>query len=152
MRHVLFTLEPAAAPGVGVPRTVERFAVQLSQVRTVVMPRPLSRVPRAPPAMLGIMNLRGRVVGVVDLAALLGQPPGRSPGKVLLIDRGRTDLGLAVGEVTGIAPLEPVMRAPEGAPRFVTAVARDEQGTVTLLDAAALDAEVAALFPSGQVG
>jgi hypothetical protein len=71
---------------------------------------------------------------------------------VLLIDRGRTDLGLAVGEVTGIAPLEPVMRAPEGAPRFVTAVARDEQGTVTLLDAAALDAEVAALFPSGQVG
>ena len=44
------------------------------------------------------------------------------------------------------------MRAPEGAPRFVTAVARDEQGTVTLLDAAALDAEVAALFPSGQVG
>lgn len=148
MRHVLFTLEPPPAPG-SVPRTIERFAVQLAQVRTVVMPRPLSRVPRAPAAMLGIMNLRGRVVSVVDLAMLLGQPGGKPPGKVLLIDRGRTELGLAVGEVTGIAPLEARLRAPDGAPRFVTAVAQDGQGTVTLLDAQVLDAEVSALFPAG---
>lgn len=152
MRHVLFTLEPPDPPGTPVARNVERFAVQLAQVRTVVVPRPLSLVPRAPPAMLGIMNLRGRVVGVVDLASLLGQPAGRAPGKVLLLDRGRTELGLAVGEVTGIAPLEPALRAPEGAPRFVTAVARDPLGTVTLLDAAALDAEVATLFPGGHLG
>jgi len=148
VRHVLFTLEPPATPGAPLPRTVERFAVQLSQVRTVVMPRPLSRVPRAPPAMLGIMNLRGRVVSVVDLATLLGQASGRPPGKVVLLDRGRTELGLAVGEVTGIAPLEAKLRAPEGAPRFVTSVAQDGDGTVTLLDALALDAEVTALFPS----
>lgn len=149
MRHVLFTLEPPPEPGAPVPRTIERFAVQLSQVRTVVMPRPLSRVPRAPAPMLGIMNLRGRVVSVVDLGMLLGHPSGKAHGKVLLIDRGRTELGLAVGEVTGIAPLEARLRAPEGAPRFVTAVAQDAQGTVTLLDAQALDAEVSALFPAG---
>jgi len=148
MRHVLFTLE---SPG-SAARNVERFAVLLSQVRTVVMPRPLSRIPRAPEPVLGIMNLRGRVVSVVDLARLLGQPTATAPGKVLLIDRGRTELGLAVGEVTGIAPLEAKLRAPEGAPSFVTAVAQDAQGTVTLLDAQALDAEVSALFAGQQVG
>lgn len=148
MRHVLFTLAAPTMIGGQVARVTERFAVPLAQVRTVVMPRPLSRVPRAPPPMLGIMNLRGRVVTVVDLAALLGQEGGAAPGKVLLIDRGRTELGLAVGEVTGIVPLEPRLRPPEGARRFVTAIAQDQSGTVTLLDALALDAEVAALFPS----
>lgn len=148
MRHVLFTLAAPLLPGAVAPGPVERFGVPLSQVRTVVLPRPLSRVPRAPEPMLGIMNLRGRVVSVVDLAALLGAERSAAPGKVLLIDRGRTELGLAVGEVTGIVPLEPRLRAPEGAPRFVTGIAQDREGTVTLLDALALDAEVAALFPS----
>jgi purine-binding chemotaxis protein CheW len=147
MRHVLFTLAAPALPGASGPR-VERFAVPLSQVRTVVLPRPLSRVPRSPPPMMGIMNLRGRVVTVVDLAALLGQERTGPPGKVLLIDRGRTELGLAVGEVTGIVPLEARLCPPDGAKRFVTAIAQDDTGTVTLLDALALDAEVAALFPS----
>jgi purine-binding chemotaxis protein CheW len=149
MRHVLFTLAPPGSPA---GRNLERFAVQLSQVRTVVMPRPLSRIPRAPPPVLGIMNLRGRVVSVVDLARLLGQAASAPHGKILLIDRGRTELGLAVGEVTGIAPLEAKLGAPEGAPSFVTAVAQDAEGTVTLLDAQALDAAVAALFPGEQLG
>jgi len=135
VRHVIFTLEG------------ERYGVLLSKVRTVVMPRPLSRVPRSPKAMLGIMNLRGRVVSVVDLAPLLGLTTSRPYGKVLLLDRGHSELGLAVGDVVGIAPLEAKARPPEGSPAFVSAVAQDASGTVTLLDADALDAQVASLFP-----
>jgi len=150
MRHVVFTLDPQV-PERDALHTVERFAVPLSQVRTVVMPRPLSRVPRAPAPLLGIMNLRGRVVSVVALAGLLGAS-GLGVGKVLLLDRGRTDLGLGVGEVLGITPLEAQLRAPDGAPPFVSGVAQDDRGTVTLLDANALDAQVAALFSPGELG
>jgi purine-binding chemotaxis protein CheW len=137
LRHVIFTLEG------------ERYGVLLSKVRTVVMTRSFTRIPRAPKAMLGIMNLRGRVVSVVDLATLLGLAPGSHPGKILLLDRGRTELGVAVTDVLGIAPLEPQGRAPEGSPGFVTAVARDDHGAVTLLDADALDTQVNSLFPQG---
>jgi chemotaxis signal transduction protein len=128
----------------------ERYGVLLSKVRTVVVPRQLSRIPRAPKVMLGIMNLRGRVVSVVDLAHLLGLQADLLPGKVLLLDRGRTELGLAVSDVLGIAPLEAKARPPEGSPPFVSAVAQDDRGTVTLLDADALDVQVTSLFP--QVG
>ena len=137
MRHVIFTLQG------------DRYGVLLSKVRTIVMPRPLTRVPRAPRAMLGIMNLRGRVVSVVDLAALLGLTSVATHGKVLLLDRGRTELGMAVSDVLGIAPLEVKGRAPDGSPAFVSGVAQDSMGAVTLLDADGLDAQVGALFPQG---
>ncbi len=137
MRHVIFTLEG------------DRYGVLLSKVRTVVMPRPLTRVPRAPRALLGIINLRGRVVSVVDLAALLGLTSSTAHGKVLLLDRGRTELGVAVADVLGIAALEVKGRAPEGSPAFVTGVAQDDRGAVTLLDAEGLDAQVGSLFPQG---
>lgn len=137
MRHVIFTLGG------------DRYGVLLSKVRTVVMPRPLTRVPRAPRALLGIMNLRGRVVSVVDLAALLGLESASPHGKVLLLNRGRTELGMAVTDVVGIAPLEVKGRAPDGSPGFVSGVAQDDRGAVTLLDADGLDAQVGLLFPQG---
>src|SRR4051794_38869927 len=48
------------------------LALPLTAVREVVLPPDrLSKVPRAPASLLGIMNLRGRVVTVVDLAHAL---------------------------------------------------------------------------------
>ncbi len=64
MRHVVFRVAS------------ERFALPLSAVREVVLPQPpFARVPRVSEAVRGVMNLRGRVVAVVDLAALMGLSP-----------------------------------------------------------------------------
>ena len=55
-----------------------RLGLPLTSIREVVLPpAALSKVPRAPAALLGIMNLRGRVVAVVDLLHAL--PPGVAP-------------------------------------------------------------------------
>lgn len=48
-----------------------RFRLPLEVVREVLLPLPLYRVPRAPEAVLGVMNHRGRVVTVLDWAMLL---------------------------------------------------------------------------------
>lgn len=96
-----------------------RCALPLTSVREVVMPQPLSRVPRAPEVVLGIMNLRGRVVSVVDLLMGLTGELGRQAqgsemqpvetrlrnGRILLLERGRKEIGLLVSEVEGIEPL-----------------------------------------------
>lgn len=115
-----------AAPAESRPRIIvfrvglSRLALPLASVREVVLPVRLSRVPRAPEAVLGIMNLRGRVVAVVDLLLCLpgelgarargdrpvhaGEPLGS--GRILLLERGRREIGLLVREVEGIAPAD----------------------------------------------
>lgn len=157
MRHVVFRVER------------ERYALPLAAVREVVVPGVLSVVPRAPDAVRGIMNLRGRVVTVVDLKLLfaLGPPDGAAegpaphgpspvdpsrapPGQVLILDRGRRDLGLLVAEVEGIVPVENVAPAPSGGAsvRGLATLPPDagSDRVVTVLDAGGLDAQVAGLF------
>jgi purine-binding chemotaxis protein CheW len=125
----------------------ERFALPLEAVREVVLPQPpFARVPRSGPAVRGAMNLRGRVVPVVDLAALLGlaaPPLGERDGQVLVLDGERPGLGLLVGLVLGVEALAPGRPAGGGPSRGLAAAAG---GPVTVLDAPALAAEASSHF------
>jgi purine-binding chemotaxis protein CheW len=137
LRHVIFRVEK------------ERYGLPLSAVREVVVPPGrFTRVPRAPPAISGVMNLRGRVVTVVEMRQLLGLPEGPSPAaRVLLLDRGRRDLGFLVTDVDGIEALERVSAAAPGkAVLAVKGVARLKGLGVTVLDPEGLDAAVVALL------
>ena len=135
MRHVLFRLER------------DRYALPLGAVREVLNP-PLrmSRVPRAPAAVRGVMNLRGRVVTVLELGMLLGLPSAQTLSKVVLLDRGRRDLALLVTEVDGIEPIEKWAAAPGSPPPSVRGIARVGGRAVTLLDPEGVDSSVVELF------
>lgn len=128
----------------------ERFALPLSAVREVVPPHPpFARVPRVGGAVRGVMNLRGRVVAVVDLAELVGLPPQAlrsGHGQVLILDREKRALGLLIGLVLGVEPLALTGEAGEG---VVAGVAVGRAGAVTLLRVEALAAAAAALFGVG---
>jgi purine-binding chemotaxis protein CheW len=141
VRHVVFRIGK------------ERYGLPLAAVREVVEPATMSRVPCAPPAVLGIMNLRGRVVTVVSLASLLGAPTGEEvdveapAGKVVLLDRGRRDLGLLVSVVDGVHELSELAPAPGEVSPAIRGVGRPPSGgAVTVLDAEGLDRQVAGLF------
>ncbi len=134
MRHVVFRV------------AAERFAIPLEAVREVVVPQPpFARVPRASEAVRGVMNLRGRVVAVVDLARLVGLAPQRldGAGHVLILDHGKRALGFLIAGVLGVEAITP----PEGAaPGLVRGVAAAASGAVTLLGADALAGEAERLF------
>jgi purine-binding chemotaxis protein CheW len=49
----------------------EEVGLPVERVREIVEIRPVTRVPSMPPAILGVTNVRGRVVPVIDLAAAL---------------------------------------------------------------------------------
>lgn len=135
-RHVVFRVE------------TERFALPLAAVREVVVtPELFTRVPRAPPAVTGVINLRGRVVTVVDLRPVLGMGEAPRPAaKLLLLDRGRRDLALGVAEVEGIEQLQRVSSEGLESTGLVRGVAHLGSSTVQVLDVEALDARVAGLF------
>jgi purine-binding chemotaxis protein CheW len=135
VRHVVFRVAS------------ERFALPLPAVREVVLPQPpFARVPRSSDAVRGVMNLRGRVVAVVDLAALMGlapQPLAAGAGHVLILDQGKRTLGFLIGGVVGVETLAP---PEEDAKGVVRGVATGTAGAVTVLAAEALATEAERLF------
>jgi purine-binding chemotaxis protein CheW len=150
VRHVVFRLEK------------DRYALPLAAIREVVMPpERFSRVPRAPQVVSGVMNLRGRVVTVVKLHALLGLgTPATAEGeaapepradkaraeRVVLLDQGRRDLGLLVTDVDGIDTIEKVLPAPGRHSAAVRGVSRLRGWAVTVLDPDGIDALVVDAF------
>lgn len=86
----------------------ELYAVSLASVQEIVVPPPLTVVPRAPRAVLGVCSVRGRLVTVVDFRACIGLPPvegGRRSRILLGNGEGDEVLGLRVDEVRHVVRL-----------------------------------------------
>lgn len=145
--------EPAGEPGADPVRHVvfrlagERFALPLGAVREVVVPQPpFARVPRVSEAVRGVMNLRGRVLPVVDLAPLVGlpaQPLAGGQGQVLVLEREKRSLGFLIGQVIGV---EPVVLPPPGEDRILRGLVVLKGSAVSLLAPDGLAAAADALF------
>ena len=135
MRHVVFRV------------AAERYALPLEAVREVVLPQPpFARVPRVSEAVPGVMNLRGRVLAVVDLAALVGlpsQPLREGSGQVLVLDQGKRAVGVLIAQVQGVEDLEPP--AADGS-ALVRGVVASSAGALTVLSPEALLTSMVELF------
>lgn len=80
----------------------DRFAIPVVQVREVVRAQSIRRVPGAPEVQAGILNVRGAIVTVLDLAALRGAPRAVAPGAIVLLQHGARPVGLAVDTVLDV--------------------------------------------------
>ena len=54
----------------------ELFGVEVSRTREILSLTPVTKVPQTPDYLLGVINLRGQVVPVVDMRLKLGLPAG----------------------------------------------------------------------------
>jgi purine-binding chemotaxis protein CheW len=80
----------------------EIYAAPVTLIREILKPPMLTPVPRAPPAVMGIVSVRGPVVTVVDLRRRLRLPemPNTNRTRILLVNAtGGETLGLFVDEV-----------------------------------------------------
>ena len=88
-----------------------RYAVELRWVREVVTLGHVTPVPRGPHAVLGVVNVRGAIVPVLDLEAVLGRRGSGAPAHegepaILLEVEGLT-LALRLTSVIEVATLRP---------------------------------------------
>jgi len=86
----------------------ELYAVDLRSVHEIVIPPPVTLVPRSPAPVVGVCSVRGQLATVVDLRAVLGMPPIEISRKnrILLARVGPTELvGLRVDEVRHVVRL-----------------------------------------------
>lgn len=90
----------------------EVFAVAVEQVEEILDLRPISHVPNAPACLLGMIDMRGRTVPVIDLRVKLGLPPAppTPQTRIVVLDvtaGGRSlGLGLVADRVFEVAELD----------------------------------------------
>ena len=85
----------------------QAYALELLKVQEVVLPVPLLPLRGTPSAMLGIMNLRGQVVPVMDLGIHLGAGPAQDDAntRIVVLEENGETMGLRVSAVEDVANL-----------------------------------------------
>ncbi|WP_420126573.1 chemotaxis protein CheW [Longimicrobium sp.] len=85
-----------------------RFAVSIDRIREIIPARPYTPLPGSGPHVCGLINLRGRIVTVIDLGARLKlAPASANPDHSIVIVEHRGRLaGLAVEEVSRIVDVD----------------------------------------------
>lgn len=88
----------------------QTFGIDVRQVREIVRARPLVPLPLAPPLVEGVMDLRGGVIPVIDLARALGLEgaAGSDPHtRIVIVNDGGLLFGLQVGAALDVERVDP---------------------------------------------
>lgn len=80
----------------------ELYAVEVAQVQEVLSEMPLTVIPRMPDYMKGVINIRGKVVPVVDLRTKFGLPETEKTvdTSIIVMDLHTEDTSVTVGCLT----------------------------------------------------
>ncbi|TSA00544.1 MAG: purine-binding chemotaxis protein CheW [Rhodocyclaceae bacterium] len=143
-----------------------RFALPVRAVREIVWLPAISLIEELPSYIVGVFNLRGRVVPVMDLGLRFGhaREPYCLADRVIVIASGETRVGIIANELHEVLAIAPASieevgsyQGAGGHAQFVTGEAKLDDGLAMLLDVDALlrsapdEAALAAEAPPGSV-
>lgn len=115
------------------------FAVEAAIVKEVLPMRRATRIPGAGAAVEGLINVRGRLLTLVNARRALNYPPSENEGPIMLVDVGAQTAGLAVDDVIDLFTIANDELADESDlpgidPALVRSVGRQKDVTFVLLD------------------
>jgi purine-binding chemotaxis protein CheW len=93
------------------------FGLPILRVQDVFKPERVTRVPLAPPEIAGVLNLRGRVVTLVDLRRRVNLPPTADdkPQMAIGVEWRGESYGLLIDSVGEVLTLDDAEREPNPA-------------------------------------
>lgn len=86
----------------------EEFAVDIKRVKEIIRVREATRIPRTPPFIQGVINLRGDVIPVIDLRKRFEVEAAGVTGetRTMIVEMGEGLVGLIVDAVTEVLPID----------------------------------------------
>jgi len=119
----------------------ETYGVDVGTVREIIRVPDITRVPNAPDFVRGVMNVRGKLIPVVDLRPRFGMAPVEQTGesRIVVVDIGSESIGVMVDAVTevlriaedSIEPASPVVSTAES--RYIQGIANLGERLIILL-------------------
>lgn len=120
------------------------FGLEALAVQDVFYPRHITPVPLATPEILGVLNLRGRIVTAICARTRLGMKPRDAtakPAKAIGLEIAGDNYGLVVDEVESVVKLDPadLIAPPDNLPArwadVIPGVFRLRDGLLVIFDA-----------------
>ena len=117
-------------------------SMEIQQIQEINKLTQMTRVPQAPEDVLGILNLRGQLVTVIDLARRLGlgtmEPPPQA--RVIIVNASGGKVGILVHRIRDVVTVDLLqkkeapanMRGIQG--RYFTGVCQQDTSLIGLLD------------------
>ncbi|MDR7392594.1 MAG: chemotaxis protein CheW [Armatimonadota bacterium] len=120
----------------------ERYGVPIEHVHEIIRMQEVTRIPRAPSFVEGVINLRGQVIPVIDLRRRFGLAAGERNGasRIVVVEMNGSRVGMVVDAVlevmrlpdSAVVPPEELLAASEVA--FLRGVAKQGDDLILLLD------------------
>src|SRR5690348_1278092 len=82
----------------------ELYGVEIARVHEIIRLQTVTRVPRAPAFVEGVINLRGKVIPVVDLRRRFGLPMAEHTrsSRIVVVEIGEQVVGVVVDAVSEV--------------------------------------------------
>ncbi|RNB57973.1 chemotaxis protein CheW [Brevibacillus gelatini] len=120
----------------------EYYGLSIALVREIIKPLPITRFPKSPVYVEGVIDLRGRILPIVNLRKMFGLEPIAQTDDTRFVDLQLEGLNIgivvdAVSEVMNIPqhliePAPPIVAGVEG--KYLQGIARLEDKLILLLD------------------
>ena len=95
----------------------EEYGLEILKVQEIIQMQAITRIPRTPEYVRGVINLRGKVIPVVDMRIKfqLGEPTYDPFTVVIILNIGGRVVGMVVDSVSDVTTLTPdqIKPAPE---------------------------------------
>jgi purine-binding chemotaxis protein CheW len=113
----------------------QQLGASIADVKETIVMRPITRVFLTPPWIAGIINLRGDVVAVIDLAAFLelGRTTPSAETRIVITHCGGVTAGLLVDRLSEVRVIDPARVQPPP-PTIAPEVAELCTGVTTIDD------------------
>jgi purine-binding chemotaxis protein CheW len=120
----------------------ESFGVDIAAVESIIKMQPITRMPHAPAFVEGLINLRGKVLPVIDLRSRfdLTARAADKNSRIIVVTVNDTEVGMIVDGVSEVLTIseEIIEETPSIATtvdsNFITGIAKIDQRLVILLD------------------
>lgn len=125
----------------------EEYGLAILRVREIIGLMDITRVPKTKEFIRGVINLRGKVIPVVDLRLIFGMERTESTDQTVIIvvqwTQGATSttMGILVDEVLEVMNIEadqieppPDLRSENGPSDFILGIGKAEKRVICLLD------------------
>ncbi|MCB2186770.1 MAG: chemotaxis protein CheW [Deltaproteobacteria bacterium] len=91
----------------------EEYGIGICKVKEIIGMIPIRPVPQTPPQVKGVINLRGKVIPVVDLRLRFAMPPLEYSDRTCIVvvevpgENGPNTMGVVVDAVSEVLPIKP---------------------------------------------